>query len=92
MSKHNILILAGDGIGPEVTEVGEQVLQKIAQKFNHEFNFEYGNIGHAGITQENDPLPQTSLLKAKNTDAILFGAIGHPMYDNNPNAKVRPEQ
>jgi 3-isopropylmalate dehydrogenase len=92
MSKHSILVLAGDGIGPEVTNIGEKVLKSIATKFGHDFQFEYGDIGHAGILSSNDPLPLETLSKSKNCDAILFGAIGHPMYDNNPQATIRPEQ
>ncbi|MDI9365632.1 MAG: 3-isopropylmalate dehydrogenase [Flavobacterium sp.] len=91
MKKH-ILIVPGDGIGPEVTAVGKQVLDKIAAKFNHEFTYDEALIGHVAIEATGNPLPDETLVKMKASDAILFGAVGHPKYDNDPTAKVRPEQ
>jgi len=90
--KKNILIIPGDGIGQEVTTWGKQVLNSIADKFNHEFVFQEAIMGHTAILETGDPLPQETLEKAKASDAILFGAIGHQKYDNDPSAKVRPEQ
>lgn len=87
-----ITILPGDGIGKEVTTEGKRVLQKIAELFGHEFSFEYATIGHDAIEASNNPLPDETLEKLKKTDAILFGAVGHPKYDNDPTLKVRPEQ
>lgn len=87
-----ITVLAGDGIGHEVTQWGVKVLQTIANKFGHDFQFDNALIGHSAIEATGEPLPDESLEKCKNADAILLGAVGHPMYDNNPNAKVRPEQ
>ncbi len=87
-----ILILHGDGIGPEVTRVGQQVLQVIARNFGHNFTLEEALLGHQAIQLTGQPLPDETLNKAKNCDAILLGAVGHPMYDNNPKAVVRPEQ
>ncbi len=87
-----ILILHGDGIGPEVTRVGQQVLQAVADKFGHDFTLEEALLGHQAIELTGEPLPVETLSKAKSCDAILLGAIGHPMYDNNPKATVRPEQ
>lgn len=92
MAKKHILIVPGDGIGQEVTEVGKKVLDKIALKFNHEFTYDEALIGHAAIEATGDPLPAESLEKMKKSDAVLFGAVGHPKYDNDPSAKVRPEQ
>ncbi|MGN7786441.1 3-isopropylmalate dehydrogenase [Niabella sp. 22666] len=90
--KKNILIVPGDGIGQEVTEVGKKVLDKIAAKFGHEFTYDEALIGHVAIEATGNPLPDETLTKMKNSDAVLFGAVGHPKYDNDPSAKVRPEQ
>src|SRR6188472_628004 len=92
MAKKNILIVPGDGIGQEVTAVGKKVLDKIAAKFNHEFTYDEALIGHVAIEATGNPLPDESLEKMRNCDAVLFGAVGHPKYDNDPSAKVRPEQ
>lgn len=91
MKKH-IVVIAGDGIGQEVTAVGKQVLEAIAQKYGHEFTFDTALIGHAAIEATGSPLPDETITKSKASDAILFGAVGHPKYDNDPSAKVRPEQ
>ncbi|MBT1703857.1 3-isopropylmalate dehydrogenase [Chryseosolibacter indicus] len=90
--KKKITILPGDGIGKEVTACGKKVLEQIAECFGHEFVFDYAVIGHDAIESTGDPLPEETLTKLKNTDAILFGAVGHPKYDNDPTLKVRPEQ
>lgn len=87
-----ITILPGDGIGKEVTTCGKQVLDQIAESFGHEFKYDYATIGHEAIEATGQALPDDSLNKMKNSDAILFGAVGHPKYDNDPSAKVRPEQ
>ncbi len=87
-----IIILAGDGIGPEVAAWGVKTLKTIAKKFGHDFQFEEGLIGHSAIEMTGNPLPDETLEKCKKADAILLGAVGHPMYDNDPSAKVRPEQ
>lgn len=90
--KKNILIVPGDGIGQEVTEVGKKVLIKIAEKFGHEFTYDEALMGHVAIEATGNPLPDETLEKMRASDAILFGAVGHPKYDNDPTAKVRPEQ
>src|SRR5688572_23097317 len=90
--KKKITILPGDGIGKEVTASGKKVLEQIADCFGHEFVFDYATIGHEAIESTGNPLPDETLKKLKNCDAILFGAVGHPKYDNDPSAKVRPEQ
>ena len=90
--RKRIIILPGDGIGKEVTTEGKGVLQKIAELFEHEFLFEEATIGHDAIEATGNPLPDETLAKLKNCDAILFGAVGHPQYDNDPTLKVRPEQ
>jgi len=90
--KKKITILPGDGIGKEVTASGKKVLEQVAECFGHEFIFDYATIGHEAIEATGTALPDESLQKMKNADAILFGAVGHPKYDNDPTAKVRPEQ
>ena len=92
MAKKHILIVPGDGIGQEVTEVGKKVLEKIAAKFGHDFTYDEALIGHVAIEATGDALPEETLVKMKASDAVLFGAVGHPKYDNDPTAKVRPEQ
>src|SRR3954470_5121130 len=92
MASKHILIVPGDGIGQEVTAVGKKVLDKIAAKFGHEFTYDEALIGHVAIEATGSPLPEESLEKMKRSDAVLFGAVGHPKYDNDPSAKVRPEQ
>jgi len=87
-----IAVLPGDGIGPEVTAVAVKVLQKIAQVFNHQFDFEEGLVGAIAIDKTGNPFPDATLHLCQSADAILFGAIGHPKYDNDPTAPVRPEQ
>lgn len=88
----NIAVLPGDGIGPEVIDQAIKVLKAIASEFDHDFNFTYAPVGAIAIDEHGDPLPENTLTLCKNTDAILFGAIGDPKYDNDPSAKVRPEQ
>jgi len=75
-----------------VTASGKKVLEQIGDCFGHEFIFDYAMIGHEAIEATGNPLPDETLKKLKNCDAILFGAVGHPKYDNDPSAKVRPEQ
>src|ERR1035437_8408831 len=87
-----ILVIPGDGIGPEVTTWGKAVLVQIGKTFGHEFSFDEALMGHATIEATGSPLPDETLEKAKASDAILFGAVGHAKYDNDPSAKVRPEQ
>ena len=90
--KLNIAVLSGDGIGPEVTSQAVKALKAIAMEFNHDFVFTKADVGAIAIDNFGDPLPEETLNICKSSDAILFGAIGHPKYDNDPSAKVRPEQ
>lgn len=90
--KKNILVIPGDGIGPEVTTWGKAALQQIAKDYGHDFTFDEALMGHVAIEQTGNPLPDQTLDKGRNSDAILFGAVGHAMYDNDPSLKVRPEQ
>lgn len=87
-----ITILPGDGIGKEVTTEGKKVLQKIAEQFDHTFEFNEAVIGHEAIEKTGSALPDETLATLRKSDAILFGAVGHPKYDNDPTLKVRPEQ
>ena len=87
-----IAVLPGDGIGPEIIEQAIKAMNAIGKKFNHSFNYEYALVGAAAIDKTGLPLPDDTLMKCKASDAVLFGAIGDPKYDNDPSAKVRPEQ
>ncbi len=87
-----IAVILGDGIGPEVTHQCIKVLNAIATKYRHNFTYTYGLMGAVAIDKTGEPLPQHTIDICHASDAILFGAIGHPKYDNDPNAKVRPEQ
>lgn len=88
----NIAVIFGDGIGPEVTQQSVKVLDAVAEKFGHEFNYSYCLMGAVAIDQTGTPLPDETIETCLNCDAILFGAVGHPKYDNDPSAKLRPEQ
>jgi 3-isopropylmalate dehydrogenase len=90
--KKNITVIPGDGIGPEVTAQSIKVLNAVAAKFDHEFNYTYCLMGADAIDKTGNPLPDETIESCLNSDAVLFGAIGHPKYDNDPAAKVRPEQ
>ncbi|MEZ4874125.1 MAG: 3-isopropylmalate dehydrogenase [Flavobacteriaceae bacterium] len=90
--KLNIAVLPGDGIGPEVTKQSIKVLNAIAMEFNHIFTFKHAPVGAIAIDETGNPLPEETLDLCKQSDAILFGAIGDPKYDNDPSAPVRPEQ
>lgn len=87
-----IALLSGDGVGPEVTKEAVKILKKIAQKFGHTFTFKEGLIGAVAIDKTGDPLPNETLSLCEESDAVLFGSIGDPKYDNDPAAKIRPEQ
>ena len=91
-NSYKIAVLPGDGIGPEVTAESVKVLNVIAQAFQYKFEFEYAKMGAEAIFETGNPLPEETLTVCKNADAVLFGAIGDPYFDNNPDAKVRPEQ
>ena len=90
--KYKITVLRGDGIGPEVMEQGLKILHASAKKFNFDVEITEELIGATAIDQTGNPLPDKSIESCKNSDAVLLGAVGHPKYDNDPTAKVRPEQ
>ena len=87
-----IAVIMGDGIGPEVTQQSIKILDAIAQQFTHTFYYTYCMMGTEAIDKTGNPIPDETLEICLESDAILFGAIGHPKYDNDPEAKVRPEQ
>ncbi len=89
---YNIASLPGDGIGPEIVEQAIKVLQAVGRRYNHSFNFTEAPVGAAAIDREGDPYPVTTHKVCMDSDAVLFGAIGDPKYDNNPKARVRPEK
>ena len=91
-NSYKIAVLPGDGIGPEVTNESVKILKVIGEAFQYNFQFDYGVMGAEAIFQTGNPLPDETLELCKNSDAVLFGAIGDPAFDNNPDAKVRPEQ
>lgn len=90
--KFKITVLPGDGIGPEVVAQALKLIPVIEQKENVGFSFEEGLIGATAIDQTGNPLPDDTIEKCKTSDAVLLGAVGHPKFDLDPAAKVRPEQ
>ncbi len=88
----NIAVIPGDGIGPEVTAQAVRVLNAIAHQYGHQFYYNSALMGADAIDKTGNPLPDETIRICAESDAILFGAIGHPKYDNDPTAKVRPEQ
>lgn len=90
--KLNIAVLPGDGIGPEVTAQAVKVLKAIAMEFNHIFTFNKALVGGSAIDKTGTALPQNTIDICKKADAVLFGSIGDTKYDEDPDAKIRPEQ
>lgn len=91
MEKH-IAYLPGDGIGPEVAKQAQKALNAVAEVYGHKFTYTEGLVGAAAIDATGDPYPAETHEICENSDAILFGAIGDPKYDNDPSATVRPEE
>lgn len=90
--KLKIAVLAGDGIGPEISAEGVKVMKAICSKFGHQVTFTEALCGAAAIDAVGNPFPEETLKACQDADAVLFSAVGDPRFDNNPNAKVRPEQ
>ncbi len=90
--KKSIALLAGDGIGPEVIEQAVKVCNAVAKKFDHDINWIPALTGAVAIDAVGDPYPEETHQICLDADAILFGAIGHPRFDNDPSSKIRPEQ
>ncbi|MDP8033921.1 3-isopropylmalate dehydrogenase [Pasteurella atlantica] len=87
MTNYNVAILSGDGIGPEVMQEAIKVLDTVQNKFNFKLNYQYFDVGGIAIDKHNTPLPDETLIGCKNSDAILFGSVGGPKWENLP-----PEQ
>ncbi len=87
-----IAVLAGDGIGPEISAEGVKVMKAVCSKFGHQVTFTEALCGVAAIDAVGNPFPEETLKACQDADAVLFSAVGDPRFDNNPNAKVRPEQ
>ncbi len=86
-----IAVLAGDGIGPEVTAEAVRALGAVARRFGHEFRFESALLGGAAIDATGAALPEDTLALCRRADGVLMGAVGGPRWSD-PNATVRPEQ
>ncbi|MBA8886793.1 3-isopropylmalate dehydrogenase [Dokdonella fugitiva] len=87
----DIVVLPGDGIGPEVTAAAVAVLRAVARVHGHRFDLHEHAIGGAAIDASGEPLPAATLAACRAADAVLLGAVGGPKWSD-PNAKVRPEQ
>lgn len=87
-----IAVLAGDGIGPEISAEGVKVMKAVCSKFGHQVTFTEALCGAAAIDAVGNPFPEETLKACQDADAVLFSAVGDSRFDNNPNAKVRPEQ
>ncbi|MDA3883223.1 MAG: 3-isopropylmalate dehydrogenase [Bacteroidales bacterium] len=90
--KAKIAVLAGDGIGPEIIQEALKVTKAIENKFGHSFTYTEAITGAAAIDAVGDPYPEETHKVCMESDAVLFGAVGHPKFDNDPSASVRPEQ
>ena len=90
--KLNIAVLAGDGIGPEISLQGVAVLTAVCKKFGHEVSCKEALVGAAAIDAVGDPFPEETYRICREADAVLFSSVGDPRFDNDPAAKVRPEQ
>lgn len=90
--KLKIAVLPGDGIGPEIMNVALDVLKAVCEKYNHELEYKTALVGACAIDATGNPYPEETHQLCMESDAVLFGATGSPKYDNDPTAKVRPEQ
>lgn len=88
----NIAVLPGDGIGPEIVDQAMKAVKAVCQKFGHELSYQQALVGAIAIDETGNPYPDETHDLCMQSDAVLFGAIGSPKYDNNPSAKVHPEQ
>lgn len=87
-----IAVLPGDGIGPEISEQGVAVISAVCKKFGHQVSYSYALCGAAAIDAVGDPFPDETFQKCMEADAVFFSSVGDPRFDNDPTAKVRPEQ
>ena len=87
-----IAVLPGDGIGPEISKQGVDVMTAVCEKFGHNVTYKYALCGADAIDKVGEPFPQETFEICRDADAVLFSAVGDPKFDNDPTAKVRPEQ
>ncbi len=80
--KYNIVVLPGDGIGPEITNEAVKVLNNVSKRFNKQFDFKYLDMGGIAIDKFNDPLPKNTIGECLSSDSVLLGAVGGPKWDN----------
>jgi 3-isopropylmalate dehydrogenase len=92
MKQLNIAVLPGDGIGPEIIEQGMKAVRAVCATFGHELHETEALVGAAAIDAVGNPYPEATHRLCMESDAVFFGAIGHPRYDNDPSAHIRPEQ
>jgi len=90
--KFKIAKLPGDGIGPEVVEQAVKVVDSICRKYGHEVEYSFAKVGACAIDEFGNAFPESTFKTCLESDAVLFGAVGDPRYDNDPTARVRPEQ
>lgn len=90
--KLKVAVLPGDGIGSEISAAGTDVLRAVCAKFGHELETKTYLVGAAAIDATGNPFPEATLEGCREADAVFFSAVGDPKYDNDPTAKVRPEQ
>lgn len=88
----NIAVLPGDGIGPEIIDQAMKVVKAVCERYNHDLAYEMALVGACAIEATGNPYPDETHTLCMKSDAVLFGAIGSPKYDNDPSATVRPEQ
>ena len=89
--RFSVTVLPGDGVGPEIIAEAVKVLKTVGGKYDHEFSLEYALMGGVAIDKTGSALPEETLELCRKSDAVLFGAVGDPKWDKNPQAKVRPE-
>jgi len=87
-----IALLPGDGIGPEVVEQAVKAVNAVCARFGHSVKYTFAKAGACAIDEFGDPFPESTFKVCMESDAVLFGAVGDPRFDNDPTAKVRPEQ
>ncbi|MDR1371849.1 MAG: 3-isopropylmalate dehydrogenase [Dysgonamonadaceae bacterium] len=90
--KIKLAVLSGDGIGPEIVAQALNVTKAVCKKFGHDLSYKEALVGACAIDAVGVPYPAETHALCMDSDAVLFGAIGTPEYDNNPSAKIRPEQ
>ncbi len=86
-----LAVLPGDGIGPEITAEAVKVLEAVGSRFGHDFSWQRGLLGGVAIDETEMALPDDTLKMCRRSDAVLLGAVGDPKWDNDPQARVRPE-